>query len=236
MEILTPRFTRRHFLKGLGIGALSLYGVKAFSEEALRYFEAGGFGEDLIRTPEVTEGPFYPDKMPLDLDNDLIVVKPSTTPAVGRVTHLTGRVLDLSGQPIRGATVEIWQVDNNGAYIHSQSGNRTKLDKNFQGFGRFETDSTGAYRFRTIKPVPYPGRAPHIHVKVKKGDRELLTTQVLVKGDKLNVDDGVLMGVRDAKQRASIIVPFEPKADSRLGELLAKFDIVIGYTPQDEHP
>jgi len=79
--------------------------------------------------------------------------------------------------------VEIWQVDASGSYIHSRSGDRGKRDKNFQGYGRFLTGSKGEYYFRTIKPVGYQTRTPHIHVIVKKGDRRLLTTQLYVKGE-----------------------------------------------------
>ena len=124
------------------------------------YFLTPGLFADevaLIRTPRQTEGPFYPVKLPLDTDNDLLIVNDGITPAVGEITHLTGRVLNAKGQPVRNALVEIWQVDNNAAYVHERSDNFKKRDKNFQGFGRFLTGTSGEYYFRTIKPVPYPG-------------------------------------------------------------------------------
>ena len=108
-----------------------------------------------------------PEQDALDTDNDLLIVNDAITPAVGAVTYLSGRILDSRGEPIRSAFVEIWQCDNNGAYIHTNSVNRDKRDANFQGFGRFMAGSTGEYLFRTIKPVPYPGRTPHIHFVVK---------------------------------------------------------------------
>ena len=155
----------------------------------------GLFADQLARTPEREEGPFYPDKLPLDTDNDLIIINDAITPAVGEITHLTGRVLDASGSPVRNALVEIWQCDANEVYLHTGDNADRTLDKNFQGFGRFTTGSTGEYRFRTIKPVPYPGRpAPHIHFKVKKGDRELLTTQLNIAGHPGNKVDGVASG------------------------------------------
>jgi protocatechuate 3,4-dioxygenase beta subunit len=233
VEHFSREYTRRTFLRSLGTAGLGLVGSPIFAEEIARWIGDGGFAQELVRTPSQTEGPFYPDKLPLDVDNDLIVMRPSTSPAIGQITQLHGRVLNLRGEPISGATVEIWQVDNNGAYIHSDSDNREKLDKNFQGFGRFETASDGAYRFRTIKPVSYPGRTPHIHVKVKRGDRELLTTQCYVAGERQNDRDGVLLGVSDPKVRASVIVPFEKVKDSPIGELTAKFDIVLGITPSE---
>jgi protocatechuate 3,4-dioxygenase beta subunit len=193
---------------------------------------AGAFAQELVRTPRQTEGPFYPTKLPLDVDNDLLIINDAITPAVGTITHIAGRVLDTSGTPIRNAVVEIWQVDNHGVYLHSGSASHDKRDTNFQGFGRFLTGSTGEYRFRTIKPVPYPGRTPHIHFKVKKNDRELLTTQCYVKGEPLNDRDGILRGIRDPRARESVIVDFAPVAQSKIGEVAATFDIVLGVTPE----
>ena len=220
----SPPLGRRRFLTRLASGVfVAVGGAAAFAEELER-----------TRTPRQTEGPFYPDRLPLDRDNDLIIVSNSLTPAVGVVTNLTGRILDARGNPVKGAVIEIWQVDGNGAYLHSGDRAGGNRDKNFQGFGRFETGSAGAYRFRTIKPVPYPGRTPHIHVKVKKGDRELLTTQVYVKGHPQNDRDGVLRGIRDARARASVMADFVPVKDSRAGELAARFDIVLGWTPGED--
>ena len=148
----------------------------------LFFTKAGAFAEELVKTPKQTEGPFYPDKLPLDTDNDLLIINDGITPGVGEITHLTGKILDAAGQPVNGAVIEIWQCDANGAYLHSRTGNKAKQDRNFQGFGRFATNRKGEYYFRTIKPVPYPGRTPHIHVKVKKGSKELLSTQCDIQG------------------------------------------------------
>lgn len=210
---------RREFLGTLAFGAA------AFTTPGL-------FAEELVRTPRQTEGPFFPDRLPLDTDNDLLIINDAITPAVGTVTHLSGRVLDAKGKPVRNAAVEIWQVDNRGAYLHSGSDNRAKRDANFQGFGRFLTGSKGEYYFRTIKPVPYPGRTPHIHFKVLKGGKELLTTQCYVKGEPLNKRDFILNAIRDPKLRESLLVDFAPVKGSRMGELAAKFEIVLGFTPE----
>ena len=215
-------FSRRGFLHGsLALGAL------AFTTRGL-------FAEQLALTPRLTEGPFYPDKLPLDTDNDLIIVNNSITPAVGEITHLSGRVLSPSGEPINNATVEIWQVDHKGVYLHSADSGRRQRDTNFQGFGTFTTGSKGEYRFRTIKPVPYTGRTPHIHVKVKKGGREILTTQIFVNGHPQNRTDGVFADLRDPIDRELVLVDFKPIKESKIGELAAKFDIVVGLTPTDD--
>jgi protocatechuate 3,4-dioxygenase beta subunit len=209
---------RRHFLRNVAFGA-ALFTTR------------GLFAEELIRTPRQTEGPFYPDHLPLDTDNDLIVVNDGITPAVGEITHLTGRVLDAKGGPIRNALVEIWQCDANGVYLHTAD-KHAQRDKHFQGFGRFLTGSSGEYYFRTIKPVPYPGRAPHIHFKIKRGAKELLVTQCYNKADAArNEKDGVYKGIKDAQQRAAVTIDFAPMNSSRVGELVAKFDIVLGFTP-----
>jgi protocatechuate 3,4-dioxygenase beta subunit len=213
---------RRGFLR---TAAVTL-GAAAFTTPGL-------FAEELARTPRLTEGPFYPDKLPLDTDNDLIIVNNSVTPALGEVTHLTGRILSQAGEPIRDAVVEIWQVDAKGVYLHSADSGRKQRDTNFQGFGRFTTGSSGEYKFRTIKPVPYPGRTPHIHVKVKKGSRELLTTQIFIAGLPQNDRDGVFRGAGGLIDRELVQTEFKPVPASKIGELAAKFDIVIGRTPAD---
>ena len=145
---------------------------------------------------------------------------------------MNGRILDARGEPIRNALVEIWQCDNNGSYIHTKDTNKAKEDKNFQGFGRFLTGSYGEYVFRTIKPVPYPGRTPHIHMAVKMKGRKELVTQCYIKGHPGNEKDGVWKGIRDEKARASVTIPFDPLAGSKAGELAARFNVVMGLTPE----
>jgi len=215
--------SRRLFL---GAASLGVIGSAAF-------FAPGVLAEHLMQTPQQTEGPFYPDKLPLDTDNDLLIINDSITPAVGEITHLSGRILDRRGDPIRNAVVEIWQVDNNASYLHTKSENNAKRDRNFQGFGRFVTASSGEYYFRTIKPVLYPGRlAPHIHFAVKVKGRGKFTTQCYIKGHPGNQTDLVLKEIKDPKARELVIVDFTPVKPSRVGELSAKFDIVLGYTAE----
>ena len=125
--------------------------------------------------------------------------------------------------------MEIWQVDHRGVYIHSQSSGSDRRDQNFQGYGRFLTDVKGQYYFRTVKPVPYPGRTPHIHFGVSKNGRRIFTTQMLIKGDKHNGADFLFRRV-DKKARDTVLVDFKPVPKSKIGELAAKFDIVLGVT------
>ncbi len=216
--------SRRAFMIKAGLGAAAL-SLPAWLNTP------GAFADELTRTPQQTIGPFYPDKLPLDTDNDLLIVNNQITSAVGEVTHLSGRILDPRGNPVRGALVEIWQVDSHGIYLHTGGGDRDKLDKNFQGFGRFLTGSTGEYYFRTIKPTAYPGRTPHIHVAVRTRGAAVFTTQCYIKNEPQNARDGILMSVRDVKARDSLVVDFAPLKESKIGELAARFDIVLGFTP-----
>lgn len=216
---LQPQATRRGFLGALALGSAGL-------------FAPGIFAEELTRTAEVEEGPFYPIQLPLDTDNDLLLVNDAITPAVGEVTHLSGRLLDSRGNPIKNALIEIWQVDSMGTYLRARA-SRGKFDPNFQGFGRFLTGSTGEYYFRTIKPVAYEQRpAPHVHFAVKIKGHEKWTTQLFVKDDPGNAKDQLYRRIHDPRARESITVNFAPVKNSRIGELAARFDIVLGYTPE----
>jgi protocatechuate 3,4-dioxygenase, beta subunit len=193
----------------------------------------GLFAEELARkTPWVTEGPFYPPELPLDTDNDLILVNDSISPAVGQIAHLSGRLLDGRGDPIRNATIELWEADSSGIYLADRS-RKSRFDAHFQGYGRFLTGSTGDYYFRTIKPVAYTGRpAPHVHFKIKVKDREPFTTQLFVRGDPGNARDGIWKRIGDDSERSLVTVDFTPLKESRIGELAARFDIVMDATPR----
>jgi protocatechuate 3,4-dioxygenase beta subunit len=190
----------------------------------------GLFAGQLQPTPRQTEGPFYPDKMPPDTDNDLLTINNRSASAAGAVTHLTGRVLDLRGEPVRNAVVEIWQCDNNGKYLHTGDGNPGTPDVNFQGFGRLMTGPTGEFYFRTIKPVPYPGRTPHIHLIVKLGERRMLTTQLYIKGFPQNERDFLY---RSLSAPRLVTSDFAPLKGSTRGELAAHYEIVLGPAPED---
>jgi len=170
-------------------------------------------------TPAQTEGPFYPVALPADADYDLLRNGALNYPE-GQGVWLEGTVSDLAGRPLAGAQVEIWQCDHAGHYHHPGDGGRA--DKRFQGFGRVTIGDDGRYRFRTIRPAPYSGRTPHIHLKVKRDGRELLTTQVYVAGDPGNPRDGLWRSL-NADDRAALTVDFAPAGDG----LRAYFPIVV---------
>lgn len=144
--------------------------------------------DDRPATPRMTEGPFYPRKFPQDVDADLTRVAGRGEVAEGTLLEVSGRVLDRSGRPRSGARVEIWQCDARGEYHHV---GEPAGDPNFQGFGAIATDAEGRYAFRTIKPVPYPGRTPHIHFAVAEGGKRKLTSQMFIEGDPGNARDGL---------------------------------------------
>jgi len=183
-----------------------------------------GLASARMATPQQMRGPFYPDPMPLDQDNDLTRLMDGD-PSRGEITDLTGSVLGLDGAPIEDALVEIWQCDANGRYIHRRDAGGRPRDPGFQGYGKTRSGHNGGYRFRTIKPVPYPGRAPHIHVAVRAPGRKPLVTQLYVDGALENSED-FLRSLLSAEELAAVTVPFRPSGDGA-GRLAARFDIVL---------
>ena len=173
----------------------------------------------LRATPAQSEGPFYPVTLPKDTDFDLLR-NGDQNYVEGQTAWIEGSIKDMNGKPVAGAQIEIWQCDQAGHYHHPGDG--AKADKRFQGFGRVTVASDGNYRFRTLRPAPYGGRAPHIHVKVRLGQRELLTTQLYVAGDAGNSRD-FLWRQLNAADRTSLSIPFIPNSDA----LLARFPIIV---------
>ena len=197
-------------------------------------FAAGpAVASGLLRTtPRQPAGPFYPVKLPLDDDNDLTRVRGKTGVANGRLTDLSGRILDANGRPMAGLRVEIWQCDANGRYRHPGDWGRAALDPNFQGHGHTTTDEAGRYRFRTIRPVPYPGRTPHIHVAVLPAGEQPFVSQIYVKGEARNGEDFLFNRI-PVERRHLVLASFFPSAGHEV-ELDATFDIILagaGGTP-----
>lgn len=187
--------------------------------------------EALTLTPSQTEGPYYPDHLPLDQDNDLVQIKDDKQAATGVVASFGGRLLDRDGHPVKGTTLELWQADNNGCYYHSKGLQRGKeRDAHFQGYGKTVTNEKGEYRFRTIKPGLYTGRTRHFHIAVVGNGKRLLTTQLYFAGEPMNDRDGILRSIRDDAARLSVIREFKPSAS----ELIGTWDIVLGATPEQD--
>ena len=182
----------------------------------------------LVPTPPQTEGPFYPTALPADVDSDLVQVRGQAARALGTVLHLQGRILDADGRPVEGALIEIWQCDSQGLYDHPRQPGRAGRDAAFQGYGRLLVRDDGAYGFRTLKPVAYAGRAPHIHLKVSAADGRRLTSQFYIAGDPDNARDGVFrMAARDPRQRERIEMRLVPAPGVEAGALAASLDVVL---------
>lgn len=178
-----------------------------------------------VLTPGQVAGPFYPVIPPLHRDNDLTQVDGRSERAAGQISDLFGRVLEVDGRPLAGVRVEIWQCDARGRYRHPYDRQSVAEDPNFQGFGHTFTDAEGRYRFRTIRPVPYPGRTPHIHAAVFPGEDVPFVTQVYVAGEAQNERDILLRRVPE-HLRPLLLAEFKP-VDDPIAELAAAFDFVL---------
>lgn len=178
-----------------------------------------------VATPAQTEGPFYPVELPADRDNDLVLVKGAAAPAKGEILLLAGTVADTAGRPLAGARVEIWQCNALGRYHHPGDRSSAAEDPGFQGYGEFTTAADGAYSFRAIRPVPYPGRTPHIHFKVSAPGLRTLVTQMYVAGEPGNARDFLYNSLRDEAERRALTVALAKAADGKA--LTGRFEIVL---------
>ena len=172
------KHNRREFLSMIGVVAVAPLAITP------------ALADDRPPTPRMTEGPFYPRTFPKDSDADLTRVEGRSAAAEGKLLDVSGRVLDRAGKPRAGARVEIWQCDAYGQYHHVGEPEGAG-DANFQGFGAVTTDAEGHYAFRTIRPVPYPGRTPHIHFTVLENGKRRLTSQMFIEGEPGNARDGL---------------------------------------------
>jgi protocatechuate 3,4-dioxygenase beta subunit len=210
---------------------------KSMAAATAGFTVAGSLAEALTLTPQQTQGPYYPlaDDIPLDKDNDLVQLDDNLSPASGVVTYVSGRVLTGSGTPIRGALVELWHADIGGNYTYNVgTGRNPAADANFAGFGQYLTGSNGAYKFRTVRAGLYPGRTRHFHWGITiPGELSRFTTQTYWSGEPQNTSDGVLTGILNSEQRASVILSFTPVPGTTTGEVQATWDIIMGLTPMD---
>ena len=180
----------------------------------------------LIRTPWQGEGPFYPNKIPVDNDNDLVKNGDNSFEAGGKILILNGILLNPDSEPVNHVSIEIWQTDKNGVYMHSGSFARDIMDKQFQGFGRTKTDRNGQFFFRTIVPTEYPGRTPHIHMKLWREEKNILTTQLYIKDHPRNNKDFLFQRMSFAEQRLNSM-RLIPAKDRKMAELQTFVKIVV---------
>lgn len=221
----------RRSLLGLGIGAT----VGAVTRRLL-----GPFSSDECEvTPPQVEGPFYPIRDRADEDADLTFVEGRSETAEGQVIYVEGQVTDEACEPVEGALVEIWQANKWGRYDHKEDPNPAPEDPNFQGWGHAVTDAEGRYRFKTVKPGPYPVgdgrmRTPHIHFKVAKRGFHGLTTQMYFEGEELNDEDFLLMDLPPDRKDEVVIAAEEPPEEAEPDSELYTFDIGLRRVQRPE--
>ncbi len=175
-------------------------------------------------TPQDALGPFYPPEWRGEIDNDLLSFGGKQF-VKGTPLALSGRVLAADGRPITDATVEIWQTDDTGKYRHPDDDGEGPAQRGFQGFGRARADADGHYSFRTIKPVLYSGRSPHVHFKVVAPDYRPLVTQLYFLGE--NSEHGFGFGFVFSKERELLTVSPTAQRDGEREGLAARFDLVL---------
>ena len=178
----------------------------------------------LIPTPAQTPGPFFPDRLPVESDFDLTTIG-TAPPANGEVIEIVGQVLGLDGRPVSGATVELWQANAFGRYAHSRDTSAAPLDPNFQGYGAVRSDEQGRYRFRTIRPGLYTGRARHLHFYVAGPGFERIPMQMYFGGEPGNEADFLYRSLRTAEAREALTVDFLPLNANEAPQ--GRFDIVV---------
>jgi protocatechuate 3,4-dioxygenase beta subunit len=178
----------------------------------------------LTPTPSQPEGPFYPKTLPADRDADLTQVTGRAAKAQGTLLYFSGRVLARDGRPLPGTVVELWQCDAFGRYHHAGD-DGVPRDENFQGYGATTTDAEGRYAFRTIRPVPYSGRPPHLHVRLRHPSAPVLTTQLYVAGDAVAGDAVLRYSPRGTLEKLTMAVA--PASGRESGALAGSFEFVL---------
>lgn len=211
--------SRRQFTQSIGLAAGSLLASPSIA--------------DTDRTPSQTEGPFYPVRVQADKDADLTRLDGHTEEATGERILVRGQVFNTKGEPLAGATVDVWQANHFGRYDHPNDPNPAKLDEHFQGWAILETNDAGAYGYKTIMPAPYaisqdadgPVRCRHIHYKVSHPGHRSVTTQMYFAGDPLIADD-IVMAHFSPEQQALLIA--DKTMDDETGLPVYRFNVVLG--------
>lgn len=211
-------FSRRGFLL---IGPLAVAGMSLTPR-----LQLPALASEPGITPAQTEGPFYPDSLPEDIDNDLLRIAGEDEHAKGEPLDLEGTLSDPEGQPFDDCLIEIWQADAAGRYHHSGDSAEGTRDSAFQGYGTTRTDSEGRYSFRTIRPVPYGSRTPHIHFKIHHPGGNVLTTQMYVAGEQLNESDWIYNRL-SPEQQALVTVSLERLEEDKEAAWTGHFPIVL---------
>ena len=170
-------------------------------------------------TPSEIEGPFYPVYPQKDKDFDLTRIEGRSQGAAGKYINIKGVVRNSNGDPIEGASVDIWQANAAGRYRHPHDRNPAALDPNFQGWAIVQSGHQGQFNFKTVMPGAYPAsatwtRPPHIHFKVSKLGYAELTTQMYFPGHPLNKLDRLLQGKNESERELMIAQKLVDESDT----------------------
>jgi len=202
-----------------------------------------GYGSTVLRAPsrepvvlphsltEIT-GPALGEGRVLASDSDL--TRQHDGEPLGERIIVHGRVLDSDGRAVPDALVELWQANSAGRYSHQRDQHPAPLDPNFTGVGRCLTDSSGRYRFVTLKPGAYPWRnhenawrAQHIHFSLfGRSFVQRLVTQMYFPGDPLFYQDPIFNAVPSAA-RQRMVSAFDLSETVPEWALAYEFDIVL---------
>ncbi|MFO1072866.1 MAG: protocatechuate 3,4-dioxygenase subunit beta [Geminicoccaceae bacterium] len=180
-------------------------------------------------------GPVFGQGMLNPLDNDLLLNGRVDQDPVGERIIVHGRVLDESGRPVEGALLEVWQANAGGRYRHVNDRYVAALDPNFAGCGRVLSDEDGWYRFRTIKPGPYPWRnrlndwrPAHIHFSIfGHSFVTRLITQLYFEGDPLLAHCPIYRSIPDLGARERLVAKLDLSETIPLDTIAYRFDIVL---------
>ena len=165
--------SRRHVLQRYGRLAIS-FGLIAPAIVTSRKSLAQQSSNPLCekQTPPQMQGPFY---LPLSPERVSLVEPKMKSPRM----RVTGRVVDTACRPIPGAILDFWQCDERGQYD----------TKGFSLRGHQFANSKGEFFLETVIPGSYPGRTPHLHVKVQRKGGQVLTTQLYLPNHPGNAQD-----------------------------------------------
>lgn len=162
---------RYHFVDNRGLASRRSFMVGGLATGGLALSAPALALQDRALTAESALGPFFPLTRPTDSDADLVWRKGHRQRAAGQIIEISGRVLNLKGNPIPNATIDLWQANAAGRYDHPSDPATAPLDPHFQGSAALRADARGHWRIVTIKPAGYDSpighRPPHIHFDVR---------------------------------------------------------------------
>jgi protocatechuate 3,4-dioxygenase beta subunit len=185
--------------------------------------------DPLLRPTDTDDiGPFYPQSLTASEDFDLTRMKGRKRSATGELLYVSGRVLNIKGEPVSNAVLEVWQANAAGRYAHPGDDSKSPLDPNFQGFARIRSGKDGGFRLKTIYPGSYGDRTRHIHFDVR-GQRSRLITQMYFEGEPRNDSDALLKAHSDEDRKTLIARRGSPTGNQESNAVVAEWNVVLAF-------